>query len=502
VSDPGTRAKRIQRTVVLVGALLASMAPALAQPAPPRLGDIGNDVQQPVAAAVQELCDRFVLEYGDPANDQLTPQQQDLFRICLGLDQTANAVLNNDLPTDFAIPGIDSEEALGAALQQQGTEELAANGTNSAQTSRGRVLLKRLAAVRGGASGIAVTDLRLGIDGTWFDLAGPTGGSGPDAPPGGGGNAPLPDPDRGATPLALPAAIAGSGESAVAFPAERWGLFVNGMFSFGTKDGTAKENGFDFDVPGLVVGADYRLRDDLILGGSLSYETFDGDYDVTTTVAGGTLEADQLALSAYSSYYGETFYLDGIVTYGRTEYEMSRTIVYPTIARRARSDTDGSRLELTGAFGYLGQRKSLQYSPFLRFSYSTTDIDPYVETEAGGASLAVGDQQIDSLQSIAGGQASWTLSRSWGVLIPLVRAEWYHEFDNDSRLITATFANDPFRVVFGVPTDEPDRDYFAVAGGVSGVLKSGRQLFAEVETLQGLKDLSNYVITVGIRFTL
>jgi hypothetical protein len=34
------------------------------------------------------------------------------------------------------------------------------------------------------------------------------------------------------------------------------------------------------------------------------------------------------------------------------------------------------------------------------------------------------------------------------------------------------------------------------------VLKSGRQLFAEVETLQGLKDLSNYVITVGIRFTL
>ena len=56
--------------------------------------------------------------------------------------------------------------------------------------------------------------------------------------------------------------------------------------------------------------------------------------------------------------------------------------------------------------------------------------------------------------------------------------------------------------VHRVPTDEPDEDYFAIGGGVSGVWQGGKQAFIEVETLQGLEDLTNYVVTAGIRLSL
>jgi len=493
-----TWAKWMRRTAVLVAPLLLSVGLAMGQAQPVRLGELGNDVQQPVAAAVQAVSDQFTQSFGTPDNPALTPEEADLFTLCLGLDQTANLLLGNGLPTDYAIPGITSLEDLTAALQQVGTEESAAEGTNVTETSRGKVLLKRLAAVRGGASGVTVTGLSLGVDGDWFEVAGVTH----DLTLGRGDALSSPYPNSGAKPLAMPAEPGGAGDKSTLFPSERWGLFVNGMIGFGDKETTVREDGFDFTVPGLVLGVDYRFGNDLIFGGSVGYESFDGDFDVTPTVAGGDMQADLLSLSAYSSYYKKSFYVDGIATYGFADYEMTREIVYPTITRTAKADTDGSQLELTAAFGYIGQRESFQYSPFLRVSHESVDIDDYVESEGGGATLAVDDQEIDSLQSIAGCQFSWTLSRAKSVLIPQVRVEWYHEFDNDSRLISAMFSNDPFREVFAVPTDDPDENYFAVSGGVSGVWQGGKQGFIEVETLQGLEDLTNYVVTAGIRFTL
>ena len=475
-----TSTLRARATAIAGLALISATGVTRSGTIRPELGDFGNAVQAPVGGALTAICDQFVLNFGTPDNTALTPAEVDLFSRCLELEHTANFLLQNGGPIDSAIFAIDSLEALGAALQQQGTEESAAEGTNSTKVSRGRVLLKRLAAVRGGAGGFSVAGLSLGVDGQFF-------GADP--------------PKAGEPPVAMQAPGNADEQVGAMFPAERWGLFVNGMVSFGDKDGTALENGFEFTVPGLMLGIDRRLGDDAILGGSLGYESFDGDFDVTTTVAGGELQADLVSLSVYSSYHHTKYYIDGIATYGMADYEMTRNIVYPTITRTATSDTEGERLELTAAFGYHGQRDSFQYSPNLRVSHLSVDIDDYVETEEGGLALAVADQKIDSLQSIVGCQLAWTVSRARGVIIPHIRAEWYHEFANDDHTITAGFAADPFGVAFSVPTEEPDENYFAIGGGVSGVWQRGMQGFIEIETLQGLEDLSNYVLTAGIRFT-
>jgi outer membrane autotransporter protein len=98
-----------------------------------------------------------------------------------------------------------------------------------------------------------------------------------------------------------------------------------------------------------------------------------------------------------------------------------------------------------------------------------------------------------------GGQASYSISQPWGVLVPQARLEWLHEFEDDSRLVTASFAQDTGAVEFSVPTDNPDRDYFNLGLGVAAVLPQGRSVFLYYETVVGRNDLTQHSVAAGVR---
>ena len=384
-----------------------------------QLGGFGNDVQQPVGAALDGVCQRLldVIISEQP----LTDEQDDLFEVC------------------NAMQGIPSED-IPAALQQVGTEEMAAQGTNATETSRGRALLKRLAALRSGAGGISVSGLKLGFDGKLLDAGALMHARSASVTPGviARGSTFEPAFRSFAAEGAPPAGGATSTE--VLFPDERWGLFVNGMISFGDKDATEREDGFDFQIPGITLGVDYRLGNDFILGGAVSYELFDGDFDTTVTVAGGALQSELLSASLYTTWYSDRFYVDGLASYGQSDLEMDRRIVLPGDSRVAQAETEGDQSELTVAWGYSGHRGGFDFGPTLRVSWTRVDMDEYVETNASGLELEMAEQSIESLVSILGGRFSWTHSMDRSVVIPQLRVEWNHEFDDDSRALTARSA--------------------------------------------------------------
>jgi outer membrane autotransporter protein len=220
-------------------------------------------------------------------------------------------------------------------------------------------------------------------------------------------------------------------------------------------------------------------------------------------VSGGELQSDLLSLSVYTTWYAERFHVDGIVTFGSADYEMDRRVELPFPGSfTVRGDTDGTQLEATVAGGYTGHRGAFQYSPYLRLDWLQVDVDGYVETGAPGLDLVMEDQSIDSFASTLGGRLSWTHSGEKSVVIPQFRFDWSHEFDDDSRPLTARFASDPSSAFFSVPTDDADPDYFTAGAGVAWVLQGGRQVFVDVESLIGLRDVTNHAVTAGIRFTL
>ena len=143
------------------------------------------------------------------------------------------------------------------------------------------------------------------------------------------------------------------------------------------------------------------------------------------------------------------------------------------------------------------------------------DIDGYEEADqvGGGLALRYDDQQIESTRSIVGLTLSRPISRSFGVLVPSLRAEWHHEFEDDARavrakyvledsLLTGASSSQDFGCAiscFTMLTDQSDADYAIASVGVSATFPRRVQLYVFYEALLGTANVNGNSIAAGLR---
>jgi uncharacterized protein with beta-barrel porin domain len=337
-----------------------------------------------------------------------------------------------------------------------------------------RMIAGRLAALRLGASGFSLSGLKLDIDGTMLSAGQLLGIEG-----------------------------RGGGASADGEGFGRLGGFVNGVGSFGRRSETSREAAFDFHTIGVTAGADYRFTDNLVAGLAFSYLRTDAE--ILAPV--GDVDTRSYGLSLYGTYYAGPLYVDGLAGFTWHDYDTTRRIVYApapgapgeAVDRTATGDTDGRQFTINVGTGYDVRLGAATLTPYGRVEYLRLTVDEYTERGALGLDLAIEDQTAESLLTVLGARLAHAFGTPIGVVVPQVRGEWRHEFLNNSQLIRAKFANDPFNVVFTIPTDRPDRDYFAVGAGVSSVFRKGIAAFLDYETLLGLRNVVNHSFTAGVR---
>lgn len=279
------------------------------------------------------------------------------------------------------------------------------------------------------------------------------------------------------------------------------GVWLNGDYNFGNQDQTTNEEGFDFDNIGVTLGADYRVTDQLVLGAALGYANTNVDFDNNR----GNLDRDGWAGSLYGMYYfGERFYVDGIVNYSANSFDQQRRFSYvlpdASVARTAKASYDGNGYALSVGGGYEDNRGPLTLGGYARFGYGKLDIDSYQETGALGWNMGFDSQQVKSLTSTLGGRILRIVSTDFGVLVPQGWVEWIHEFeDNDKvtgRLINAA---DPSQGTFTLTPDPIDKDYFRLGVGVSAQFANGRSAFIAYQGTLGMKNFGENDITAGVR---
>ncbi|MFB3104743.1 MAG: autotransporter outer membrane beta-barrel domain-containing protein, partial [Pseudomonadales bacterium] len=387
-----------------------------------------------------------------------------------------------------------TEQQLAAALQQVAPEEVITQGTMAVETSNGQItnIGARLAALHRGAGGFSASGLSFIAGGETLEPA-----------------------VLGATMLADGAR---GGGAAADEGFSKLGGFINGTISSGEKDITTLEDGFDVDALGITAGVDYRFSDKFVFGGALGLTNLDADIDTfgsstNPVVNGGEVESDGFTLSGYGTYFiSDKYYIDGIISLGSNDYDITRRIFYTpgpgvpgscttcgVVDGTATSDTDSDQVALSIGGGYQGGSGAATWGTFARLDYLKVEIDSFTEAGAGGLNLFVDDQEVKSLVSVIGTQASVAISRGFGVVVPQGRFSWHHEFENDSRSIVTKYANDPFDTFFISTTDDPDEDFFVIGLGVSAVFKGGTQAFIFLESVLELEDVTNNVITIGGR---
>jgi len=279
------------------------------------------------------------------------------------------------------------------------------------------------------------------------------------------------------------------------------GLFMNVKAKHGDKDTTTRETGFDYNAYGLTGGMDFRLNNMIVMGVAAGYGVINADYKGST----GFMDMQGYSLSVFGTLYKQNqYYIDGIINLTRNNFDSNRVFVDPnSITQTAITDTNGDTLNIGLGIGYEHNDQNWTIGPFARLNYTRVQIDAFSESGAGPWGVQFDEQKITSFEGVVGMQVSKTISKPWGVLVPQLRVELVHQFENDSRVINSRFVGavqNSITTNLLQPTDEPDRNYFNISLATSAQFSHGRSAYIQYTGLVGLSTVSAHGIEMGIRW--
>jgi outer membrane autotransporter protein len=405
----------------------------------------GNERERDAARTLDDAC----------VAEAATPQ---LRQIC---EETASAPPEVQLQTYRAL---DPHEL--AAVPSSATEMGQIQTTN---------LGSRLAALRGGATGISLGGLSLSYNGMRFD--------------------------RGLLPASLLGRI-GEGDSGTTLFDQRWGVFVNGEISIGKRDERGKEVGFDFDTWGLTAGIDYRFDPGHVVGVAVGYS----DYSASLDDDGGKLDSDTWSVMVFgSATISEAVFLDLTLGRGWQDFDQQRVIDLsglPSFTRQtAIGSTKATQWTGSAAINYrMRFDNGWQVTPYGQFRYTFSEIDAFSETGGSEFALEFPDQKIASRIWSAGTRVSRPVNLAGSVMVPFIDLAYEHETGKDSFAIETFFVNS--RGVPGplVEINDPDRHFMRADIGASWVFVGGMQAFVNYSALLFESDTTRHSFFAGLRW--
>jgi uncharacterized protein with beta-barrel porin domain len=300
---------------------------------------------------------------------------------------------------------------------------------------------------------------------------------------------------------------------------DKLGVFTTLGGSLGDKGKTGEVTGYDFYTVGLTTGADYRVRNDLALGGAVSYFYYNADFDKDlNNPSGQDLDSNSVSFSFFGTYFPNNhslipldgLFLDGMASFGWSFFDMSRHVfvpntenpALPNVDAHANSDTTAFQYDIAGNFGYEFNIGAFTITPVSRVQYVKADVSSYEESGASPLNLKVGSQDATSLTTSAGLSLGYTVSTQYGVLEPTIRAEYVHEFENDDNGAKIRYTADPTATsAFNIITENPNRNYGIVGAALTGTLAGGWSAFTDFETVVGMGNFDIYTLRAGFRKT-
>jgi outer membrane lipase/esterase len=275
---------------------------------------------------------------------------------------------------------------------------------------------------------------------------------------------------------------------------KKWSVFGEGYGLFINEDGSLSKPGLDGTTAGAVFGFDYHLLDNLTVGFNTGFSFTDSDVERSSN----TIDSNGFSVGGQASYFTSNgLYIDAVLNYGWNNYDTKRRIVFGTINRTAKGETDGNQLYSSLGGGYDHRIGNWTLGPTGVLEFVHVDIDGFTEKGANALNLKIGDQDADSLKFLLGGKVNYLARTSWGSIVPELRAEWVHEFLYGQQSVSAQFANSGAGN-FTAHTRTPTRDSALLGAGVNFNIRKNITFNISYDTNWG-SDVMNQSVQGGLR---
>jgi outer membrane autotransporter protein len=264
--------------------------------------------------------------------------------------------------------------------------------------------------------------------------------------------------------------------------------------TLGSRDSSPNQPGYNFDIFGFTGGADYRLRDDLLVGVGSGYYHTSSSYQNSA----GAAQVNSIPFYTYAAYTPGSFYAMGSVGYTLNLYGLNRNLSFGGVSRTANGSANGSQFNAAVETGYDLKLQKIILTPAATLFYTRAWVPGFTETGAGSLNLHVNSQNADSLQSGLGARLSCPFKIKEAVMLPQVSVFYQHEFANHSRGLDARLTQ--AGSTFGFQTDSPRRDFAVLGAGLSLHLKKNVSLQANYNVEVGRGNYTPHFISAGLRW--
>ena len=221
---------------------------------------------------------------------------------------------------------------------------------------------------------------------------------------------------------------------------KRGAMWVQGLFNKSKLDDTSKAKGFDADSSGIAFGAEKFVTDDVKVGVGYAYTNTDIDGFMRST------DVDTHTAIVYGEYKPNNWYVNGIATYGWSDYEEKKSVAGVGV----KADYDVETFGLQAMAGYDMQVNGFGLTPEAGLRYVHIKQDAYKDS----ADQKVSGNDSDILTGVIGAKVSKNFELSNGMNIkPEARIAATYDLMNDDVNSVVTLANGSAYAVEGEALD-------------------------------------------------
>jgi outer membrane autotransporter protein len=250
------------------------------------------------------------------------------------------------------------------------------------------------------------------------------------------------------------------------------GLWVSASVS--ALDNTFISTEYDGNLFLGMMGYDYRINKNLLLGVALGYEST----DIDTRFNNGTVKSDALTVSPYAAYrICDYLSIDVILSYSFLDYDTTR----PTFLGGATGSYDADRYMVSSNLNYYYLTGNWNFSARFGYMYTKEDADGF--TESNGNRVKSEDTKIGEFQ--LGGKVGYLINK-FEIFIGA-----YYIYDS-----TMTKA----KVPAGQRRPANDRNEVEAIAGINLFANDTVNLSAEISTSMGRDDVDNTSVLVNVNF--
>jgi outer membrane autotransporter protein len=208
------------------------------------------------------------------------------------------------------------------------------------------------------------------------------------------------------------------------------GVWLQALSSDANQDERRGVAGYDADSHGIAVGADGQLNADTTMGLAYSYL----DTDVKSDL-GSKTKVTGHALTAYSNWTHDNWFVDTSLMYGWNDNESKRYIA----GTRAKGDYDSNVFGVSALAGYTVQwMPEVVLEPQVGARYANVGMDSYRE-KGSSAALNVGSQRYEVGELGFGARLAADFALGTGSLEPEAKVMAWHDVIGDKVATSSSF---------------------------------------------------------------